>query len=331
MLCTLSKNHFFILIFIITTLSTNAALSSPIDLGALAYKKGDYFAAKIAWEDPSIHEDPDAAYNLGQLYRLGQGVKKDLKKAKDHYLIAATKGHLMAQRHLGTLLYFVGQGVKKDLKKAKDHYLIAATKGHLMAQRHLGTLLYFGVDGLRQYKSAFDWLYKAAMRQDTQSQWMISTMFFNGEGIPKDIIQAYVWLSIAADNKHKTAEQNKPEMRAQLSPEQLTSAETKIKQIYNQWTQQPLKIKTIKNPTPHYKIQVGSFSSNKAAEKAQKTIKNKFSDLLENQPSEIIKTDASSNKKIIYKLKFGNFKEKDDAKNLCNELKIKGLSCFINS
>jgi len=294
MLCTLSKNHFLILIFIITTLSTNAALSSPIELGALAYKKGDYSAAKNAWEDPSIHEDQDAAYNLGQLYRLGQGVKK-------------------------------------DLKKAKDHYLIAATKGHLMAQRHLGTLLYFGVDGLRQYKSAFDWLYKAAMRQDTQSQWMISTMFFNGEGIPKDIIQAYVWLSIAADNKHKTAEQNKPEMRAQLSPEQLTSAETKIKQIYNQWAQQPLKIKTIKNPTPHYKIQVGSFSSNKAAEKAQKTIKNKFSDLLENQPSEIIKTDASSNKKIIYKLKFGNFKEKVDAKKLCNELKIKGLSCFINS
>src|SRR6478736_321846 len=66
--------------------------------------------------------DADAAFNLGQAYRLGKGVKLDLATARSWYERAALKGHIEAQTVLGLLLFQNGDkvGAVRWLKPAAE-------------------------------------------------------------------------------------------------------------------------------------------------------------------------------------------------------------------
>ena len=59
------------------------------------------------------------------MYFLGQGVEKDLSKAREWYLLAAKQGSKEAQNSMG-FMYFEGKGVKKDLIEAYAWFQLAA-------------------------------------------------------------------------------------------------------------------------------------------------------------------------------------------------------------
>jgi uncharacterized protein len=71
-------------------------------------KTGNYAAAIQMWA--SRPDDPDALFNLGQLYRLGAGVTRDTAKAYDYYRRAAEKGHIAAQVLLARHMLEKGDG-----------------------------------------------------------------------------------------------------------------------------------------------------------------------------------------------------------------------------
>lgn len=55
------------------------------------------------------------------MYRNGEGVKHDYKKAVEWYEKAANQGFIDAQFNLGSM-YFNGQGVRQDKKVAKEWF-----------------------------------------------------------------------------------------------------------------------------------------------------------------------------------------------------------------
>ena len=61
--------------------------------------------AVAIWRPLAEKGDADAAFNLGQAYRLGRGVPINLGAAKTWFERAADKGHLDAQTTLGLLLF----------------------------------------------------------------------------------------------------------------------------------------------------------------------------------------------------------------------------------
>jgi len=65
-----------------------------------------------------------AQFNIGDMYRQGQGVK-DLTEAVRRYRKAASQGNANAQVSIG-LMYVEGLGVKKDSAEAVRWYLKAA-------------------------------------------------------------------------------------------------------------------------------------------------------------------------------------------------------------
>lgn len=73
--------------------------------GVLAWDRGDYEAAVAQWLAPASKGDADALFNLGQAYKLGRGVTKDLARAEDFYARAAKKGHIRAADNYGILLF----------------------------------------------------------------------------------------------------------------------------------------------------------------------------------------------------------------------------------
>ena len=96
------------------------------------------------WRNLAEKGDADAAFNLGQAYRLGRGVPADSALAKKWFEAAANKGHVDAQVSLGLLLFDSG-----DRAAAMSWLKKAADKGEPRALLVVGTALFNG-DGLRQ-------------------------------------------------------------------------------------------------------------------------------------------------------------------------------------
>ncbi len=165
------------------------SLADDLEEGITAYQNQDYKAAINAWDRAAQQGDPDAEYNLGQLFRLGQGVQL-------------------------------------DYPTAQSYYLKAAQKDHPLAQLNLGTMYYSGSLGPDQEENAFYWLQKAAKNDNADAQWMIGVMLFNGQGVSQNSIAAYSWLTLASEQLHTQATLDQAKLKTGLSAVELSLADT---------------------------------------------------------------------------------------------------------
>lgn len=124
--------------------SAGHAATPTVKAGVEAWQRGDHQAATAIWRNLAEKGDADAAFNLGQAFRLGRGVPADSAEAKRWFERAANKGHVDAQVSLGLLLFDSGERAlaMSWLKKA-------AAKGEPRALLVVGTALFNG-DGLPQ-------------------------------------------------------------------------------------------------------------------------------------------------------------------------------------
>ena len=125
------------------------ALSAPVagqsvKAGIEAWQRADYSGAVTIWRPLAEAGDADAAFNLGQAYRLGRGVPTNLSVAKSWFERAARQNHVDAQTTLGLLLFQNGDQAE-GLKWLKA----AAEQGEARALLVYGTALFNG-DGVTQ-------------------------------------------------------------------------------------------------------------------------------------------------------------------------------------
>ena len=102
-----------------------------------------------------------AQFNLGFMYRHGDGVPQDYAEAAKWYGLAAEQGNVKAQFNLG-LMYAAGRGVPQDHAEALKWFRFAAEQGLASAQHNLGS------------------------------------MYASGRGVPQDYVQAHMWFNLAA-------------------------------------------------------------------------------------------------------------------------------------
>jgi hypothetical protein len=90
--------------------------------------------------------------------------------------------------------YRLGKGVPIDLAQAQNWFERAARKGHVDAQTNLGLLLF--QNGNRV--AAMRWLNAAAEAGDARALLMVGTALWNGDGVARDPVKAYAYVSRAA-------------------------------------------------------------------------------------------------------------------------------------
>lgn len=148
--------HEFLLIAAVMAASPTSTPS--VKAGIEAWSRGDAAGAMANWGPLAARGNPDAMFNLGQLYRLGRGVPIDLGEAERWYTGAARAGHVDAQTQLGMMLFQNG-----DPRAAVAWLQRAADKGDARAQLLYGTALYNG-DGVakRDVLLAYSYVAKAA-------------------------------------------------------------------------------------------------------------------------------------------------------------------------
>lgn len=111
----------------------HAPAHADVKTGAEAWARGDYAGAIKQWEGPAAQGDADAEFNLGQAYKLGRGVVRDLAKAELLFGKAAARGHVAAADNYGLLLFDRGERAR-----AMPYVRAAADRGDPRAQYLLG-------------------------------------------------------------------------------------------------------------------------------------------------------------------------------------------------
>ncbi len=161
--------------------------AQTLDEAMTKYRLGDYQGALENWQDLAAEGSADAWYNLGQMYRLGQGISFDFPKAEENYAKAAQEGHTASQRELGNLYFFS-----------------------------------IGTNGAQA--KAIPWWQKAAVAGDAKAQYILGILYFNGDVVGKDRVVGFAWTLLAMDGGVPEALQSNSAMRGQLTEAELAQA-----------------------------------------------------------------------------------------------------------
>ncbi|ORX51177.1 HCP-like protein [Hesseltinella vesiculosa] len=140
----------------------------------------------------------DAYMELGRMYRLGYGVHQDHQKAKHYFQQGTENGMSNPRCHFMLGVYCSSPENESDLRKAFQHFQVAAAKGLPEAQYNVG-LRYLkgqGVDANPYNAAEF---FTMASLQDFQiAQVNLANMYLHGNGIKKDMNKASYWFGKAA-------------------------------------------------------------------------------------------------------------------------------------
>ncbi|MBA3446079.1 MAG: caspase family protein [Pseudaminobacter sp.] len=194
-------------------------------------------------------------HNMGNLYRKGLGVEKDLEKAFELYMYAAERGHPEDQSNIGVmymqgsgvaedyklalewltkaseqnwatahdkigLLYLNGWGVEKDTAKAFEEFGKGANLGNAPAMVNYANSFRKGVGTDQNFKKAYRLYMQAANLGATPAFVNLGVLSAEGKGTEKDLSEAAFWFTLASRDGNEEAQKKLQAINGQLSDEQ---------------------------------------------------------------------------------------------------------------
>jgi len=234
----------------IGTLSLPATAQS-VRAGIDAWQKGDTAGAVAIWRPLADKGDADAAFNLGQAYRLGKGVPLDLAQAQSWLERAARQGHVDAQSTLGLLLFQNGNRVS-----AMRWLKAAAEAGEPRAMLMVGTALYNGDGVPADPLTAYAYVSRAAAQGLAPAQ---ATLADLDAAMPLEQRLKGVALAQKMASAKKTPVQSAPKTAAVQPPVATPKVAAKA-------TPAPTPSKAAVAATGKWRIQLGAFGKRKSAE-----------------------------------------------------------------
>jgi TPR repeat protein len=154
-----------------------AALGFYQMIGGIGIPKNTKEAVYL-FEKATKQDLPEGFMNLGVAYMRGDGVPKDLTKARKLILQASERGHEKAkealarlEKHLKENPHLIGHsksqgGIDKNLDPESTECLLQARAGNPEAQRKLGLMYWVGKGVPKNINEAKHWLTKAASQGD---------------------------------------------------------------------------------------------------------------------------------------------------------------------
>ncbi|MBY8967231.1 SEL1-like repeat protein [Algiphilus sp. NNCM1] len=131
--------------------------------GEAAFMRGDYEAAREELSYVFEREPNNAAalFYMGYMLEEGQGGRRDLSGAAEHYQKAIDNGSISALTNLGRM-YANGEGVRKDAERAVQLYREAIAHDDATAMNNLGVMYSEGLGVRRNRSRAVYWYARAA-------------------------------------------------------------------------------------------------------------------------------------------------------------------------
>mgnify|MGYP003589788802 CR=1 FL=1 len=194
---------FFILSFIcLSACNDKENIKSLLEQADIQYQEKNYVEAHKLWEKATNLGSGEAAYNLSELYALGNGVEKNIKRYFELLESSASKGELKALKRLGQE-YYSGNAITRDYGKAFPLLKEAAIRGDIESQTNLGRMYRYGLGVEKDPKKALEWYEKAANENDASAFLEIGRMYVVGDGVKKDINIAVLYFEKSIVNSEK--------------------------------------------------------------------------------------------------------------------------------
>ncbi len=179
---------------------------------------------------------PKALYQLGLHYFHGRAVAQNDAKAYD-YLIKSAKASYQPAQSLLAWINALGLGVTQDLIQAANWFIQSnqdtyqtlvlqdnpnysstqakqvrsnATKSHEINQ-----------------KNSITSIKKSAHQGDDKAQAQIGYMYYQGQGVPQNLVEAYAWLNLAAKSGSEQALMQREIVANKMTDIQVTKAQNR--------------------------------------------------------------------------------------------------------
>lgn len=284
----------------------SAPARADVKAGVEAWQRSDFAGAVKEWRPLADKGDADAQFNMGQAYKLGRGVPKDLRIAQSWYEKAAAQGHAQAQSNLGLILFQTG-----DRGKAMPWLKLASDKGDARAQYVYGTALFNGDLVAKDWPRAYALMSRAA-----------------ASGLPPagDSLKQMDQYMPAAERQKGIALSR--QMQAGAAPARTSVPAAPVKTAAVR-TAAPAKAPaptakpatTPPAPSGKWRVQLGAFGSTQIAQNQWSALSRKIAPLSGLKPS-YEKAGA------LTRLRAGPLADRAAADRLCASAKAAGQACF---
>ncbi len=298
--------------------------------GARKWRAGDWAGAVAAWTQPAAAGDPDALFNMGQAYRLGRGVPKNVDLAIDFYRRASARGHVAGTANLGITLFQEGRR-----SEALGPLRAAADKGDARAAYVLGLATFSGEGAPRNQALGLAYVMRARdLGLDLAGPHEAAARALAmGEPVPVAIAgvatpptpvataDAPSQVQGRADESEELADAPSPVPPAPVAAQAADPAPP---------VASPASAGARSSPAAApggraWHVQLGAYASESAARVAWATLVAQAADLLVGQ-APIYQARGG-----LVRLQVGPFPDRADAQALCAELSAAGRPCFVTS
>lgn len=180
-----------------------AIIGDGYQVGRPGYKKSA--ATAFEWYlKAATAGNTEGMYEVGEAYRVGEGVEKNSELAVQWLEKATAREHTESITSLGAIYLFSQKIVRRD--EGVNLLRRAAEKNDVQAQVWLGEALAFGEDGVKPSpEEGRKWLNAAADRNSNRGIMGMARIYRDGVGVPKDWAQAVQWAEKAQLKNHAPA------------------------------------------------------------------------------------------------------------------------------
>ena len=188
-------------------------------------------------KDSALTGNPQAQYELGQMFEFGRGVPQNYTEAMEWYLRAAEQHYAQAEYAIG-LLFEHGRGVASDPSKAANWYQRAVQQGDTWAMNNLAMLYSYGKGVTANEQRANELYLQAANLGHFQAQYNVAARYASGRGFEVDLISSYFWFErskLGANGlNQERANKMLEAISVHMTEEQIAEAKARVQQLFTQ-------------------------------------------------------------------------------------------------
>lgn len=163
---------------------------------------------------------------LGYLYEPGHSITTDPREALELYKKAARQDDSLAQWLAGRMIY-LGSVPPRDLNEAATWLEKSSGHGNPFAEYLLAKIAL----ERNQYARSADLFRQGALQGLPQAQRQLGVLLREGQGVPMDKFEAYVWMLVSADGGLRDNLTDLQSLEADLGSMQLERAKSKAREL----------------------------------------------------------------------------------------------------
>jgi cell division septation protein DedD len=311
--------------------AATAPARADVKAGYDAWNQGDYPKAVAQWRPLAETGDADAQFNMGQAYKMGNGVPPDDTIAMEWFRRAAAQGHPRAIDNYGRMLFQAGKRAE-----AIPYIEKSAALGKPRSQYILATALFNGEyeskDWVRAYalmtRAASAGLQPAAQSLEQMNIYIPADQRQQGLAMAAQLETQEKAAVLAADTQmSKSVADTAPTVPAKPAPKPVKASDVRAPEKPAIKPAGPVKAVSAK-PVPvaapakgDWRVQLGAFSEDGRAKSQWKTLSGKVRGLAAYTPY-YIKAGT------VTRLLAGPLASSGDAEKLCGKIKAAGSDCL---